>query len=80
MEHGVSDHPVPEKTLPQWVTPGTSFKEVYGNENDCVWHVRGIVDGRAVCRRWRATKQRWHYEVLDWIWFDAFKEHLRPKQ
>jgi hypothetical protein len=57
--------------LPDWVTPGASFREVYGNLNDSRWHVRGIVDGMAVCREWWPTKRRWHYEVKDATWFEV---------
>jgi hypothetical protein len=62
--------------LPAWVSVGRSFEERYGNENDVLWHVRGLVDGMAVCRRWRAEKRRWHYEVLHPIWFDVLKDRL----
>lgn len=65
--------------LPNWVLPGVSFDETYGNENDHLWHIRGIVDGMAVCRRWRQAKRRWHYEVLDPIWFETFKNQLRQR-
>lgn len=65
--------------LPNWVIPGVSFDETYGNENDTLWHVRGIVDGMAVCRRWRKEKQRWHYEVLSPIWFDTLNGRLQPR-
>lgn len=52
------DHAV----LPKWVATGARFMWCRN-----LWHVRAIVDGGAVCRRWRTTKQRWQYE-----WFDPF--------
>lgn len=63
-------------SLPDWVKVDVSFKENYGNKSDTVWHVRGIVDGCAVCRRWRKIKNRWQYEVLDPIWFEILKDRL----
>lgn len=67
--------------LPDWIAPGKSFEVFYqqDNPNNTLWHVRGIVDGLAVCRRWRSAKQRWHYEVLDPIFFEVSAEHIRPR-
>lgn len=48
------------RPLPDWCEEGASF--IYLTMR---YHVRGIVDGQAVCRRWRATKRRWEYEVLN---------------
>jgi hypothetical protein len=65
--------------LPDWAVAGVSFDEKYGNEFDALWHIRGIVDGMAVCRRWRQARRRWHYEVLDPIWFYTLRERLHPR-
>jgi hypothetical protein len=66
--------------LPPWAEPGCSFKVVYGHLEDDVWHIRSIVDGMAVCRRWRRAKRRWHYEVLDGWYFEGRADRiaLRP--
>jgi hypothetical protein len=68
-------------TLPDWVKPGVSFEEAYGNHNDRLWHVRAIVDDGAVCRCWRKSKQRWHYEWLSPVWFFVAEKNecLRPR-
>ncbi len=68
-----------EGLIPPWVVPGVSFRETYGNSNDKLWHVRGVVDGAVVCRYWRRHKNRWQYEVLDWTWFDVFNDRLIRK-
>lgn len=52
-------------SLPDWVQPGVSFR-ARGER----WHVRGLVDDQAVCRRWRSEKQWWHYECIDPFWFE----------
>ena len=36
-----------------------------GHGANCLRHVRGIVDGLYVVRRWSRMKQRWRYEVKD---------------
>ena len=35
-----------------------------------MWHIRAIVDGRAVIRTWVSPKQEWHYEVKGFFWFN----------
>jgi hypothetical protein len=50
--------------IPDWVRVGALFR----SHND-LWHVRGIVDGNVVARRWQASKQRWQYVVLEPEWF-----------
>lgn len=49
--------------LPKWVVVGASFTDETPPDVDQHhrWHVRGIVDGRAVVRRW--ARGRWHYEI-----------------
>lgn len=61
-------------TLPVWVKPETSFAE-----HSNLWHIRGIIDDRAVCRRWIKEKKSWYYAVLDEWFFEAYKEVLRPR-
>lgn len=57
------------EALPNWVTPNISFRDKTNPNDIDVWHVRGIVDGMAVCRRWRSSKKSWHYEVIDPYFF-----------
>lgn len=66
--------------LPTWVKPDTSFAVVFGNANDTLWHVRGIVDGLAVCREWWPTKRRWKYEVLDPAFFEVNRNHIKVRR
>jgi hypothetical protein len=49
-----------KRPLPDWCEEGASFRYLAMR-----WHVRGIVDGQAVCRRWRIDKRRWAYDVID---------------
>jgi hypothetical protein len=53
---------------------GTKVRLDYGdgNPNNTLWHVRGHADDCVVMRRWRPAKQRWHYEVMDDVWWDVF--------
>lgn len=53
-----------DATLPGWIAADVSFEVVYGNELDKLWHVRGIIDGLAICRRWQSERRQWHYEAL----------------
>lgn len=58
--------------LPEWVRPGIKFR--------CfrtVYHVRGIVDGQAVMRRWRFSERYWVYEVEDEFWFKINEPHIK---
>mgnify|MGYP001802078395 CR=1 FL=1 len=56
--------------LPDWCVIGAKFRELPGKPNfPELWHVRGLVDGMAVCRAWQRHKQRWRYEVKDPIHF-----------
>lgn len=67
--------------LPEWVKPGASFEQSYTPTTRRLWHVRALVDAGAVCRRWRASQSRWHYEFLDPDWFAALADAnvLRPR-
>jgi FAD/FMN-containing dehydrogenase len=64
-----------ESKLPPHVKVGVSFHS--GRD---LWHVRAIVDDMAVCRKWFKTKQRWHYETLDAIWFEVFKPTFEAEE
>ena len=35
-----------------------------------LWHVRGIVDGQAVVRKWSKRNQFWVYKVAEPYWFE----------
>lgn len=77
------DDPKPGVALPDWVKPGVSFDVTYAgdnNPNNALYHVRGIVDGLAVCRRWQSAKQRWQYDVLDPIYFEVTGDHIRRRE
>lgn len=62
-------------TLPEWVKVGVKFKD-----GDDLWHVRAIVDDKAVCRRWRTAKQWWHYECIDPEWFAVRGDTIGPQK
>lgn len=51
--------------MPDFVKVGASFRDTTNPNHPDVWHVRGIVDDMAVCRRWLASKRRWEYSVLE---------------
>ncbi|CDX26927.1 hypothetical protein MPL3356_60622 [Mesorhizobium plurifarium] len=68
------------RTLPEWVKPGTAFIYQFGpdnHNNGRKFHIRGIVDDRAVIREWWRHKRRWNYTVEDWIYFNAFAPHIK---
>lgn len=68
--------------LPHWCKPGVSFTLDYGPENPAsktVYHVRGIVDGRAVMRYWRPVKRRWEYFVEDDVYFMVLSANIRVR-
>lgn len=57
--------------LKKTLVPGTSFRFFYntGNPNNCIAHIRAIVDNEwVVWRKWARTKQRWIY-LVDYIHF-----------
>lgn len=64
------------RLLPKWAKVGTSFEVKFGNSNDTLWHIRGIVDDMAVCRRWNASKKRWEYEVQNEAFFQAYADFI----
>ncbi len=52
--------------LPDWVKEGAKYRYDFGPGNrntGRVFHVRGIIDGRAVIREWSKSKQRWNYTI-----------------
>lgn len=59
--------PVPR--LPDWVQPGVSFRQSVGQER-WLYHVRALVDGHAIIRRW--IEGRWNYRCEGWEYFNAF--------
>jgi hypothetical protein len=56
--------------LPDWVKPGISFK--HKTDLRRKYHVRGIVDDRAIVRVWLKSKQSWEYVVKDPAYFEVF--------
>lgn len=61
--------------LPEWVKEGVVFR-VKLNLEDELWHVRGIVDDLAICRRWNQVGQRWVYEVHNKCFFEVWAPHI----
>lgn len=65
--------------LPDWVRPGVSFRYDFGPGKLATgrkFHVRAIVDGRAVIREWWKGKRRWNYTVEGPEYFLAFRDGL----
>lgn len=71
----------PTYRIPEEAVAGVSFRLIYGpdNPNNALWHVRGLVDGRAVCRTWLKGKQRWHYDCLGPAFFHVNREIIEWK-
>lgn len=72
------------EVLPEWVKPGVAFRYSYpdvacGRKNvhdGRVFHVRGVVDERAVLREWSRAKQMWCYTVEDPLFFTTRAAHI----
>jgi len=48
-----------------------------GNINNCLYHVRGIVDETCIVVRWWAkNKKRWEYKVMERHFIDISREHV----
>ncbi|KKL05380.1 hypothetical protein LCGC14_2606600 [marine sediment metagenome] len=58
------------------INAGAEIRAVFGNFNDCLYHVRGSVDGRLIVRTWGYVRQGWFYEVKDDLWYWAFSQNL----
>ena len=63
-----------ECELPDWVQPGRAFRVTIGAGGKHLWHIRAVVDDRAVCRRWKNFQ--WEYKVLEPEFFDVYREHI----
>jgi hypothetical protein len=64
--------------LPGWVIVGASFRDEAGPiEFHRVYHVRAIVDDRAVLRFWRASKRRWEYVVECPAFFEFRQSNIK---
>lgn len=62
--------------LPDWVQPGVSFRQEVGSKDrHFTYHIRGIVDGQAVLRRW--AKGHWDYKCEGWEYFNIMGPFLR---
>jgi len=61
------------------IKPGNKVKVFYsnGNINNSLIHIRAIVDGRIVCKKWLKGKQRWYYFVEDMYYFEIRKEYIK---
>lgn len=42
-----------------------------------LYHVLAHAEGVFMVKRWRAAKQRWHYECLDVTWFMANRDFIK---
>ena len=64
--------------LPDWIVVGCTFRSEASPHREmwAVYHVRGIVDDLAVCKRWDKHWQSWRYECLSPNWFYAGRQHL----
>lgn len=66
--------------LPSWVQAGARFNDTTSPRKAVLWHVRAVVDGYAVCCRWDASKQRWHYAILEPEFFEVREANLKPRR
>ena len=64
------------KPLPHWIKPGAKVRINYSPNNQAnqLLHVRGIVDGQFVTRRWVRHKARWAYEVHSPVRFQVLEQ------
>lgn len=65
-----------------WPPVGSKMRLVLG-ATSTLYHVLAIIhdDGHAIAvvKRWRASKQRWHYECLDLIWLSVNCKYITVK-
>jgi hypothetical protein len=69
--------------LPEWVKPGAKYRYDFGPDNrntGRTFHVRGIVDGRAVIREWSKSRKRWIYTVEGGVEFQVMADHIKPER
>ena len=59
--------------LPAWVRRGASFRVAASGR---LYHVRGVVDDRAVLRTWLKHKRRWAYVVEDETYFRVWEDEI----
>lgn len=57
---------------------GTLIREPFGNRR--LWHLRGVVDGRAVIRTWHREKSRWYYAIEGSTWWLAYGGSLKVER
>lgn len=72
-----------ETGLPEWVDVGATFTYRYAPDNPHhgrKFHIRGIIDGRAVVAEWWKHKRRWNYTVEPPVYFEAFGDVIVPKK
>lgn len=55
--------------IPDEAERGAEFVLTRSMGDHAVYQVRGVIDGRAVCRRWNTTHSRWEYEAFGPGWF-----------
>ncbi len=68
--------------LPDWVKPGATYRYDFGDPNNFnhgrVFHVRAVIDNRAVVREWLNEKQCWYYSVECFGLFKASGSAIVP--
>jgi len=59
--------------IPDDLQPGNSFRIYYneGNPNNCIIHIRGIVDDMIVFRWYNRHKRRWMYAIESQYFFET---------
>lgn len=65
--------------MTELIKPGITIRRFYyeGNPNNCLMHIRAIVDEEwVVYRVWSKVKRDWRYHVEYIGYFDVAKEHL----
>ncbi len=66
--------------LPDEAVKGAQFVLTRAMGDHAVFSVRGVIDGRAVCRRWNEAHQRWEYEAFGPAWFRGKVNHIEWRE
>lgn len=55
------------------LVPGSRVRVFYseGNVNNCIRHIRAVVDDQVVFRVWSVRKQTWRYHVEPLSWMSS---------
>ncbi|MAN65351.1 hypothetical protein [uncultured Hyphomonas sp.] len=66
--------------IPDEAVKGAEFVLTRSMGDHQVFSIRGIIDGRAVCRHWNARHSRWEYETFGPAWFRGKVNHIEWRQ